>query len=541
MDQVSLSSHSVLETLLKTNRPPTDQEREIILESMAPTNAKLRVIEAQISDTIAHIQALKSQVEQAERKLERLREEEAASLDTLAVHRRIFSTFRILPEDVLREICVTCVEADMPTLSYLGIPLPYVLAQISSGMRRIVLTTPLIWTSVNIETGSLYAHTRSSAFYEQAYSLLARRASQWFERAGALALTVSFQDPSPRYGRLELQSSEPDPSNILCDTFISYSTRWKEIRFNSRCRVLSAPMIRIAALTAVDVPLLQSVSLHLDLRPNAVLHNSVLTIPTLKRVNLDTDVIRKFTVNWGVLTSVTLRGRTSPFCYSQREIARILQQTKCLVFCDIIVGHRPEEQSRYLDKVDLPFLKTLIVSENPSETVQSMLDPITAPILEIFSVDKVSLDVSLAEFLKQSPLIQNLSLPSLHYINGDKISNTIGLLCHCPSLIVLSLGGDGGCADRLLRAFVEEGDAGVICPRLQYFDFTGYMNFSLQTLRLFLEGKQGEIAIPNVLPWKKVSINIGGIRDTKTYEQMLDLVSQKKAAGLDVELKELRQ
>lgn len=93
-------------------------------------------------------------------------------------------------------------------------------------------------------------------------------------------------------------------------------------------------------------------------------------------------------------------------------------------------------------------------------------------------------------------------------------------------------------ADRLLQAFVEEGNAGVICPRLQYFDFTGYITFSLQTLRLFLEGKGGEIAIPNVLPWKRVVVDGAGIKVTETHQQILDFILKKKAAGLNVEVTE---
>ncbi len=69
----------MLETLLKTNRPPTDQEKAIIFESMAPSNAKLRVVEAKTSEVMAHIQALKLQVRRAEIKLQRLRKEKSSN------------------------------------------------------------------------------------------------------------------------------------------------------------------------------------------------------------------------------------------------------------------------------------------------------------------------------------------------------------------------------------------------------------------------------------------------------------------------------
>ncbi len=91
-------------------------------------------------------------------------------------------------------------------------------------------------------------------------------------------------------------------------------------------------------------------------------------------------------------------------------------------------------------------------------------------------------------------------------------------------------------ANTLLRSFIAgEGDAGVTCPRLQFATFTGELKFSLDTLHLFLEGKQGSCATPNIAPWKKAIIQIQGITEKETQQQMLDLVSQKKAEGLDVE------
>ncbi|KJA23697.1 hypothetical protein HYPSUDRAFT_569678 [Hypholoma sublateritium FD-334 SS-4] len=188
MDHAALFT---LEVLRKTNRPPTDQETAIILQSMAPTNAKLKVVEAQISDAIVHIKALKSQIEQADINLQRLREEEAAILETFTDHRRVFSPFRNLPEDVLREICVTYVEAGLPTLScHRSTPSPYILSQICRAMRHIALTTPTIWATMNVRIESLSFRHRGLA--QGVYLIMARRASEWFERAGGLALASNY-------------------------------------------------------------------------------------------------------------------------------------------------------------------------------------------------------------------------------------------------------------------------------------------------------------------------------------------------------------
>ena len=83
---------------------------------------------------------------------------------------------------------------------------------------------------------------------------------------------------------------------------------------------------------------------------------------------------------------------------------------------------------------------------------------------------------------------------------------------------------------------MEEGNDGVICPRLQDFACSGQTDFSPETLRMLLEGKHGDNVMMNVLPWKNVVIDIYGIKSSEKRQQIFDLVSQKKAAGLDVHL-----
>ncbi len=330
----------VLETLLKTNRPPTDEEKAIIHESMAPTKAKLKVVEMQISDTMSHIQSLKHQVEQAEIKLQRLRDEQVVILETSKDHRRVLSTIRILPEDVLREICIDCVETSQPLLSYRHMPLPYVLAQVSSGMRRIVLETPIIWASMCVQIDS----SCFGRFGDQVCTMLAQRIRQWFDRAVGKDLNVSIHE-------IDTSSQEYDPSCILLDALFSYSARWKELHFFC-CDVVAAHIMRIARLTAIDVPMLQSVSICTDRWSTTPRHltlsqSALLNIPTLKHLLLNTNIVAKFDVNWAALTSLTLCAYRSDCCYSQNEIVNILRQTKCLMACNVhVVGDRSTDHDR---------------------------------------------------------------------------------------------------------------------------------------------------------------------------------------------------
>ncbi len=219
---------------------------------MEPTNSKVKAVAKEILDAKVHIQALRTQLERAETDLQRLYEKEAAILEISKDHHRVLSAVRHLPEDVLREICLECVADRIPALNDSRTPLPYILAQISSGMRHIALTTPMIWARMNVEP---YFITHRHISSNQAYLALARRSIQWFERAAGLPLTLHVWDPtfSPD-SKTRVEEGDSDPSSSLFDALLSYSSRLKEIKFTSSCHYMSTPMIRIAALAAADLP-----------------------------------------------------------------------------------------------------------------------------------------------------------------------------------------------------------------------------------------------------------------------------------------------
>ena len=505
---------------------------------MAPTNARLKVVEAQISETVSHIEDLKAQVERAEIKLQHLREQEAAILKTSKDHRRVLSAIRHIPEDVLREILIACVQDNIPSLSGRQIPLLYVLAQISSVMRHIALATSIIWARMYVPH-----YSKIDGIGNKAYSILARRATKWFERARGLPLTLFLSDST-------LQHNKPDPSLILFDALLRYATHWQDFRFESSSKTVSTAMIFISALTAADLPLLQSVTLDIGFSlPRSLFSNAAfLTVPTLKHVSLFTNDLRSFAVNWAVLTSISLNSKWDSSYYSTNEIANILRQAKHLVFCKIYVGRGRASGEQYLQEIILPYLKTLHVNDGTcgraSSGVSSLLDLVTAPALEILCISPEFFKSSLSNFLQRSPNIWKLSIP---YLPEDvSLIDTSKFLRHCPSLTVLFLWQSNrdqntrsskSDANMFLRAFVEEseGNAGVICPHLQYINFTGDIDFSLQTLQLFLERKHGKTAISNISTWKRVILDLRSIKVTEKHKQIMYLVSQKKAEGLDVD------
>lgn len=512
---------------------------------MSPTNEFLKAVEAQISEAMDHIQEPKSRTVKMETKLQDLREEDAAILKKPADHIRALSDFQNLPEDVIREIFNACVEADMPTLSFGFTPFPCVLAQISSGMRHIALTTPFIWATMNVRTNLFYLDNKQAR--KEAYEILASKASEWLDRAGGMALTVFMQVPNCYAYTLE--DVQSDPSNILFDTLFRYSTCWKRIQIESSYGdVPSAPILRMAALTTVDVPLLESITLCFQSGLSVFRSSPILGIPTLRRLKLDTHwtdrrgrtVISQFkAVNWATLTSITIHGGRGNHVTSVDEIAKILRQTRLLVFCDVAFGAASDH---LLGHINLPFLEILCVDDKRFEPTPfgapGILDLINAPILTSLKIQAKFLDISLANFLERSSGVRELSLS--HFNSEESLADITNLLRHCPSLSVITLQPPQWSnshhpydANRFLRAFVEDDGVGVTCPRLRNFVFTGAINFSLQTLCRFLEAKQrGTAPLNGLVPWNTVKIDMWATGDLEML-QKLQFVSQKQAEGLD--------
>ncbi len=342
--------------------PNTD--RKSIQESVASTDVELEAVEAQVPLATAHVQVLESQLGQTETELQPcLRKQEAALLDTAAVHHQddFPNSFQNMPEDVIREICIACVGADPPILTSRMLPLPYMLMQICSGMRRIVLTSPSIWASIHIQLNEDFYFAPN----EQLYTALVCEARKWFDRAGALALTIFVENLNNNYPSGTSDGTGTDPANILLDFLFSSSPRWKSICFS--CSLVPTLITRIAALSATDIPQLRSVSLHFEFNTAVLSDSKLFTIPTLKHLTLQIpwNPFFHFAVHWALLTSLTLRAcrRQIYGNPSAMQLVGILQQTRRLSFCDVSVGDGLIENEEHSSKISLPLLKVLYIDE----------------------------------------------------------------------------------------------------------------------------------------------------------------------------------
>ncbi len=291
-----------------------------------------------------------------------LSKKESAILETAADSHLVLSPspFQNMPEDVLREICIAFIGADFPTLASRVLPLPYKLMHISSELRRIVLTTPSIWASIHIQL----AENRFAPPTKQLFTALVCEARKWFARAGCLPLNISVENLNNRYPAPR-NDDEPaiDPAHILLDFLLSLSHRWRSIHLS--CSLLHTLITGVVALTAADVPQLRSISLHFEFNTDVLSNSDFLTIPTMEHLTLK---IRwghsfDFTVDWTLLTSLTLGGCRRRSHPSATEIAGILQRTRHLSFCDISIGDCYITNTNHPGEINLPVLKVLYIDQ----------------------------------------------------------------------------------------------------------------------------------------------------------------------------------
>ncbi len=119
-----------------------------------------------------------------------------------------------------------------------------------------------------------------------------------------MALSISVNDVRSKRDA----NGEFDPANVLFDFLVSHSSRWKSLRIY--CSKLLTGVTRIATLSPVDVPQLQSLSLYFDSDTSIFSNSTFLTAPALEHLKLTVSRPNvpaiDDTVNWARLTSLTL-------------------------------------------------------------------------------------------------------------------------------------------------------------------------------------------------------------------------------------------
>ncbi|KAF7337021.1 hypothetical protein MVEN_02138700 [Mycena venus] len=203
-NQNPYSFESSVEHLLHTNIAPTMQQCAWIPDILAQPRRDLT--------------ALDEEIQRIKRSLDKLvgkREILAADIDA---HLALLSPVRHVPDDVLREIFISCLPpTHNATMSSRESPL---LCHVSSRWRNIALSTPRLWSSLHVVISGGSGFQSMSSLVEW-----------WLARSGALLLSLSvdivLSTPSHFFSE--------DIANVstLLDLLFAVTDRWESIDFTT--------------------------------------------------------------------------------------------------------------------------------------------------------------------------------------------------------------------------------------------------------------------------------------------------------------------
>ncbi len=515
--------------LLRTNQAPNDDERGRLKETLAGNDETLSAITEKIS-------ALEEQ-------LRSLNEEKAALLEASAPVRWALSSFRQLPEDIVRAIFVACLETRWnPTMA--NTEAPVLLTQISRATRMIALTTPELWAAIHIPI--LVAVPLEAL--DAAESIMTARTEgvkEWLRRSRNLPLSISV------YEKLRVRGATHSLRYEIADALIGVlaacCSRWKNMHFSCRSTTLS----QLASLNELSVPLLRSLGIFSssssDDEEDLWRDSGILKAPMLTRfLQLGSTSVSTFPIKWSSLTHLhCIRTNT----YMINELAHVLRQATGLVRLDLNVTALAAFS---IGTISLPHLTTLVIIEvgpNPTGGNDAgIFGSIHAPSLEIISYNAdrhgVQRSPALIACLKNSSNIREV-------VTGRPLSLDILVeyLSHCPSLRILNILApdyytyDGQKAKLETNIFfdhiAQDDPTQCLCPQLEYFRFDAKLPVSLPTLRNFLVRRNG--TAPGLRRLKGVIANViydpveePLIKEIQSAEVARDIrleVSFKKSTG----------
>ncbi|KIM43913.1 hypothetical protein M413DRAFT_371174 [Hebeloma cylindrosporum] len=296
-----------LTSQIGTNYIPSEEELDHIKNSLLPApTEKLASLEIEIN----RVHKLYSS----------LLEQRQALLDEIEGYRSLISPARRLPVDVLQEVFLHT----LPTRhNALMDPqeCPLLLTRICRGWRSIALSIPQLWASIHIPvppiakcdpprwdlTNYLDLPKEFRVFTFSSLKVYATTISNWLGRSGASPLSITLYNPRS-------SSTPKEHYEIIINSFLQFANRWKNLILDTYSLYLGP----IAQLTASDVPILESLTMHdtAHISNNDPLmwsRSELVKSPSLKRIDYTpvTDRFADFPLNWGQLTDLKLSNTPS--------------------------------------------------------------------------------------------------------------------------------------------------------------------------------------------------------------------------------------
>lgn len=305
---------------LNTNYGPTDDELKQIRQLLVEPTAQLNDLDTRI----LNLQAKQNQLN-----------------DIIIPHLALLSPIRRIPQDVFREIFVQCLPTEYNSIMSARAP-PLLLGRVCGSWGGISRTTPKLWSSIHIAI--------PDSFHVQDFTAAV---TYWLDMSGALPLSITVYQSS-LYGNRK--------GRDLFPYLISLSKRWKHIHLS----LLPTDFPPFAALSAEDVPLLESLSIELhddeERRQKFTKPCGIFQAPRLQALSICSPLIFTGLISWSKLTELIL---TKSGVRLHIDIAfAILKCCGNLASCTLEIrsSEVPPQWQPQSGPVILPLLKSLSIT-----------------------------------------------------------------------------------------------------------------------------------------------------------------------------------
>ncbi|KAJ3503505.1 hypothetical protein NLJ89_g8400 [Agrocybe chaxingu] len=518
----ALPDTSKFRTFVGTNYVPSDDESRELREILKAPEARLDAIDGEIdkvfrvyNQLVNHRQTLSTEIEQV---------------------RALISPMRHLPTDILREVFIQTLPESNAIMKANRCPL--LLTRICRFWRDVALSTPNLWTSLQIKVPGKGIPSSTA-------NKIAIGIHEWFSRSGALPLSISLI--SDHWHKRDDLPHEPITASL-----IPFSSRWHKLEITSY-----AP--HISNLAAVkDVPILESVeifSIPSDHGFNADIatwtESGFLAAPALRECLVCGAPVSPIALpsNLARLTSLSLGMGFGVFEGSIVEVFRALKPYLQLTTLRLALPSRRDTANNgNVPVLTFPSLTQLDIHDGGHD-LSSLFRTFTAPKLQAFEYmathDEHRRLGFLSPFLRRVPTVQKLTLDSAHFTREQLIE----LLSQCPRLMSLSIRPWGDWQyhhilwydwydevtpsqiidDNFLNLFISVGGVQpCLCPKLQEFECMYRDAFTPEGLTKFILRKHdGDAPLANL---KIVNVYV---RDAG-LELSWDMVRQLELDGVTI-------
>ncbi|KAJ6523827.1 hypothetical protein B0H19DRAFT_1200937 [Mycena capillaripes] len=473
--------------------------RDILHTNIVPPDEEIPHIRQLVVAPLQEIQHLTNEIAKIRDVVPQQRNELVRKRDGLTEfvesHLALVSMARKLPHDVVREIfAVSLPDTRHPTMNRTDAPVA--ISQICSDWRRIALSMPRLWTSLHIALPTANPNIETKAIIDGI--------KIWFARSGGLPLSISYVSGSDADG-----VHAEDRSWIL-QTLVQFSLRWRHMRFIFPSAESYQPL---AALSPLDVPMLQTVVIHAG---NSIVTTSdsfsfargtrVHGISIRSRFNTPAN-INAF-VPRSQIRHLSILGRTPIFTLD--EAVRLFELSPQLETCALRIADSLRCRVTASDGISLQHMRRLCLVDETRANQTNFFSCIDLPSLEAL---EYSCEIG------PPPSLSHLSAP--HKLTTLGLSAPIGpqtlsdILRFFPMLQTLllhqarkSLANNGAivaCAlFALLTPSPEDPLSTTICPRLESLCCLGIDGGSDEELLALIETRHA--SAPHVHPLSRVHV-----------------------------------